>query len=196
MHLVDHRVLGALGVGVLYMGLCGAVFWIWREPLLRFFLMLEQTPATMAVDLAPHIIRVGGRVMICAAVFQVFDAVGIVLSGALRGAGETLWPMAVSALLIATVALAGGAAMRAAFPAPGEPGRVDRPGGLRDRAGPGHVRSLPYGQVAADRPAQPVVGFGTQGHTRNCAGMSDGADAPAVALADVDTFRCRSIMSR
>ena len=30
--------------------------------------------------------------MICAAIFQTFDAFGIVYSGALRGAGDTVWP--------------------------------------------------------------------------------------------------------
>jgi MATE family multidrug resistance protein len=30
--------------------------------------------------------------MIAAAIFQAFDAVGIVYTGALRGAGDTLWP--------------------------------------------------------------------------------------------------------
>jgi MATE family multidrug resistance protein len=39
-----------------------------------------------------RIIEVGAQLMICAAVFQIFDAVGIIYTGALRGAGDTLWP--------------------------------------------------------------------------------------------------------
>ncbi|MCL4209812.1 MAG: hypothetical protein KJZ68_04045, partial [Phycisphaerales bacterium] len=32
------------------------------------------------------------RLMICAAIFQTADALGVVYSGALRGAGDTVWP--------------------------------------------------------------------------------------------------------
>jgi MATE family multidrug resistance protein len=47
----------------------------------------EGDPAT-----ATQVIEIGSRLMICAAVFQTFDAVGIVYTGALRGAGDTLVP--------------------------------------------------------------------------------------------------------
>ena len=40
----------------------------------------------------PDIVRIGGRIMICAAVFQLFDAMGVTYSSALRGAGDTLVP--------------------------------------------------------------------------------------------------------
>ena len=38
------------------------------------------------------LIAIGSKVMIAAAVFQVFDAMAITTSAALRGAGDTLWP--------------------------------------------------------------------------------------------------------
>lgn len=38
------------------------------------------------------VLRVGAKVMIAAAVFQLFDAMAITMSAALRGAGDTLWP--------------------------------------------------------------------------------------------------------
>jgi MATE family multidrug resistance protein len=41
---------------------------------------------------AAEVIAIGSRLMICAAVFQTFDAVGIVYTGALRGAGDTVVP--------------------------------------------------------------------------------------------------------
>lgn len=40
----------------------------------------------------PDIVRIGGNIMICAAVFQLFDALGITYESALRGAGDTVVP--------------------------------------------------------------------------------------------------------
>ncbi|MGD2108191.1 MAG: MATE family efflux transporter [Phycisphaerae bacterium] len=40
----------------------------------------------------PEVVRIGAWVMICAAVFQLFDAFGIQYSAALRGAGDTFVP--------------------------------------------------------------------------------------------------------
>jgi len=40
----------------------------------------------------PEVMDIGRKVMICAAFFQMFDALGITYSCALRGAGETLIP--------------------------------------------------------------------------------------------------------
>ncbi|MFH0981353.1 MAG: MATE family efflux transporter [Planctomycetota bacterium] len=40
----------------------------------------------------PEVIRIGGGVMICAALFQLFDGLGIAYNSALRGAGDTFWP--------------------------------------------------------------------------------------------------------
>ena len=41
---------------------------------------------------APEVVRLGGQIMICAAIFQLFDTVGINYTCALRGAGDTFWP--------------------------------------------------------------------------------------------------------
>jgi MATE family multidrug resistance protein len=58
-----------------------------------------------------RIVRIGGNVMICAAAFQLFDALGIVYIGALRGAGDTRWPMAVSIACSWAVFVGGGIAV-------------------------------------------------------------------------------------
>ncbi|MBI5091048.1 MAG: MATE family efflux transporter [Candidatus Hydrogenedentes bacterium] len=50
----------------------------------------------------PEVIDLGGLLLICAAIFQTFDAINIVVSGALRGAGDTRW-MAVVTVLAAYV---------------------------------------------------------------------------------------------
>ena len=74
----------------------------------------RRTAASAA--LREQIIGIGGKVMICAAFFQLFDAVGIVFSSALRGAGDTRWPMAVLVTLSWTMVAGGGYAMARAFP--------------------------------------------------------------------------------
>jgi MATE family multidrug resistance protein len=40
----------------------------------------------------PEVVRIGGSIMICAAIFQLFDALGIIYNSALRGAGDTFVP--------------------------------------------------------------------------------------------------------
>ncbi len=43
----------------------------------------------------PDVLRLGGPLLLVGAVFQFFDAFGIVTDGALRGAGDTRWPFLV-----------------------------------------------------------------------------------------------------
>ncbi|MHC4982133.1 MAG: MATE family efflux transporter [Planctomycetota bacterium] len=95
-------------VAAAYMGLCGLAFWLFRHAMVAFFVKISETPEPEAMVLAEKIIRIGGRIMICAAVFQLFDAVAIVYGGALRGAGDTLWPMLVTAVLSITIIFGGG----------------------------------------------------------------------------------------
>ncbi len=85
----------ALLISVIYMALCGIMMWTFSAPLVSLFAEGAHTdPATSA-----EIVRIGSRIMLAAAVFQAFDAVGIVYSGALRGAGDTLWPGVVTIVL-------------------------------------------------------------------------------------------------
>ena len=76
-----------LAMAVLYMTICGVLFYIFRHPMVAFFVGGDVSPEDRV-----RIIEIGGKIMICAAVFQTFDAFGIVYTGALRGAGDTLWP--------------------------------------------------------------------------------------------------------
>ncbi len=88
-----------------YMGLCALLFVIFREPLVRFF----------AHDLGPEqideLVRVGALVMVAAAVFQLFDATAITFSGALRGAGDTIWPGVITVILSWVFIVGGGLLM-------------------------------------------------------------------------------------
>lgn len=79
-------------VNMAYMGLCALLFVVFRHDLVRFLLN------DASVD-AAEVVRIGGVVMLLAAVFQVFDAIGITMVGALRGAGDTRWPGIVTVAL-------------------------------------------------------------------------------------------------
>lgn len=68
-----------LGLG--YMSLMALVFLLFGYPLTRLFNPAEE------------VVRIGGRLFLMAAVFQVFDALAIISAGIVRGAGDTRWPM-------------------------------------------------------------------------------------------------------
>ena len=82
------RARAALAVTVAYMVMWAVLMLMMREDLVRIFAIAANSDA----ETVARIIEVGAQLMICAAVFQVFDAVGIIYTGALRGAGDTLWP--------------------------------------------------------------------------------------------------------
>ncbi|HNQ21855.1 MAG TPA: MATE family efflux transporter [Phycisphaerae bacterium] len=67
-------------VTTLYMGALSALYLLWGGTLIGWF------------NDSPEVVRIGAAVMVCAAVFQLFDAAGITYSAALRGAGDTFWP--------------------------------------------------------------------------------------------------------
>lgn len=96
----------ALKLALGYMGLCALVFVALREPLVRVFVPEQSSPTDAA-----EVVRIGAQVLIAAAVFQLFDAIAIVLSGALRGAGDAVWPGVVMASLSWVVLLGGGTAI-------------------------------------------------------------------------------------
>lgn len=99
-----HRARLGVGMAMVYMTVCGILIAVFREPLLTLFTMGERTSPEDAAE----ILRIGGGMMICAAVFQTFDALGIVYSGALRGAGDTIFPGLVTVALSWTVIVGGG----------------------------------------------------------------------------------------
>ena len=94
-----------------YMGLCALGFFLFRHQLVEFFLPTDDNADSLDV-----VRRVGAMALICAAVFQLFDALGMVLIGALRGAGDTIWPGLATAALSWTVIVGGGALLAATLP--------------------------------------------------------------------------------
>jgi MATE family multidrug resistance protein len=104
--LARRRVHVAVSAAMVYMGICGVLFTIFRYPLVRFFVHVSPDQAMNA----EVIVGIGAKVLVCAAVFQLFDAIGIVYIGALRGAGDTRWPMVVTMALSWGLVIGGGVA--------------------------------------------------------------------------------------
>jgi len=85
--LAASRTWLAFRIGIIYMGICGVGFFLFKEQLVEVFIS-KDTPLEDRVE----IVRLGSYVLIAAAIFQLFDAVAIILTAALRGAGDTVWP--------------------------------------------------------------------------------------------------------
>ncbi len=101
------RSITGLKLNMLYMGVVGVLFFALRHPLVRLF------------NADPVVITAGGFVLIWAAIFQVFDAMGITFMNALRGAGDTRWPAILMAVVCWGVFVTGGLLMAAYVPALG-----------------------------------------------------------------------------
>jgi len=116
--LARHRAHRALMLTGGYMGLCAIMFVLFRMPMIDLFIRempLGMSPARVQ-ELVPHIRRAGSIIFLCAAAFQVFDAIGIIYIGALRGAGDTLWPMLVTIAASWGIILGGGTLLATLFP--------------------------------------------------------------------------------
>ncbi len=109
--VAQHRARIGLGVALAYMTTCAALFFFLREPLVALFVGGDASP-----EQAAHIIDVGVKLMVCAALFQTVDAIGIVYTGALRGAGDTVFPGIVTMIYSWLFVVVGGWAMIEFFP--------------------------------------------------------------------------------
>jgi len=74
-----------LKIALVYMGLVGICFLLFRESIMAFWSSDDK------------VIEVGSKILILAAFYQVFHAARAIYSGSLRGAGDTLWLAIVSA---------------------------------------------------------------------------------------------------
>jgi len=90
------RARTAILMGMGYMFLMGVAFFVFREQLIGLFLGRAETVREAATHLT--IVGLGARILILAAVFQVFDAMGIVASSALKGAGDTRFPALITVI--------------------------------------------------------------------------------------------------
>ncbi|MHC4795364.1 MAG: MATE family efflux transporter [Planctomycetota bacterium] len=90
--------LGTL-INMIYMGVMAVIFVLFG----REFMQIFSDDAT--------VINIGTQLMVFVAIFQLFDAVAITYSNALRGAGDTLWPGMVSSIQAWTIMVGGGTLM-------------------------------------------------------------------------------------
>jgi putative MATE family efflux protein len=74
-------VISCLVLVLVLMGMLGAIFFVCRYPLVRLF--TED----------PRVVGVAAHLLTFVALFQLFDACGLIATGVLRGAGDTRWPM-------------------------------------------------------------------------------------------------------
>jgi MATE family multidrug resistance protein len=100
--LAEHRFWLALKISAVYMGLCGVVFVVFRQPLIGLFVEARASP-----ELAAEMVRLGSMMLIATAAFQLFDAGAMVTSGALRGAGDTVFP-GIATIVASWVVIVGG----------------------------------------------------------------------------------------
>lgn len=104
--LAAHRAWAGLGLALGYMGFCAVCFLVFRREMVELFIE-PQTPD----DVRAMLISLGGKFLIATAAFQVFDAVAMTLSGALRGAGDTVWVGVATVVMSWTIIVAGGLAL-------------------------------------------------------------------------------------
>jgi MATE family multidrug resistance protein len=101
--IAESRAWLAVKLALVYMGVCAIVFFVFREQLIRAFVR-EDTPAEQ-ID---RLVQLGSGFLIATAAFQLFDAVAMTLSGALRGAGDTKVPGVATVVLSWTIIVGGG----------------------------------------------------------------------------------------
>jgi len=78
---VKARTYTALRIGMVYMVVMGIIFAVLGDRLIELVFAPEEA----------LVVSLGHQLLILAAVFQLFDAICIVMGGALRGAGDTRW---------------------------------------------------------------------------------------------------------
>ena len=79
IEIAVQRVYEGLFLALSYMMLMGVMYLTLRGPFMAFF------------NTDPEVIQAGKNILLCVAVFQLFDALNFTFAGALRGAGDTHW---------------------------------------------------------------------------------------------------------
>jgi MATE family multidrug resistance protein len=100
-----------LRVSLVYMGFVGLCFFVFRHELMAFW--------TTDTERDRAVIEAGANILICAAMYQIFHAARTIYSGALRGAGDTVWLAIVSGAGAVLILGMGGAIIVVLFPSLG-----------------------------------------------------------------------------
>ncbi|NUQ53856.1 MAG: MATE family efflux transporter [Phycisphaerales bacterium] len=109
--LAESRAWLATKLAVVYMGICGVLFVVFRADLIRLFIE-DGTPP----DQISELVRLGSMMLIATAAFQLFDATAMVMSGALRGAGDTVFAGVATVIASWVIIVGGGFFMIRVFP--------------------------------------------------------------------------------
>jgi MATE family multidrug resistance protein len=96
--LAERRAHLGFNIVLFYMLACGLGFFLFRHKLIQLF------------SHDPEVLRVGSIVLVFIAGYQLFDAMFVIYSSALRGAGDTLVPTIVQVTLVWSIVVGGGAA--------------------------------------------------------------------------------------
>ncbi|MFI4881310.1 MAG: MATE family efflux transporter [Phycisphaerales bacterium JB064] len=103
LDLAEKRAWLGMGLGIAYMGTCATCFIVFREQLMGLFVTEDMDPESAA-----ELVRVGSMILIAGAVFQMFDAIAVTVTGALRGAGDTFVPSLLTIVLSWLLIVGGG----------------------------------------------------------------------------------------
>lgn len=82
------RTYTAMRIAMGYMVFMGMIFALFGDKIILFVFQTE-----------PEVARLGHQILILVAFFQAFDAINIISTGALRGAGDTRWMMVMTFLM-------------------------------------------------------------------------------------------------
>jgi MATE family multidrug resistance protein len=105
--LAERRAHLGFALSAVYMVACGVVLYLGRHLLIGLF----TEDAT--------VLSLGATLLVFAAIYQFFDALYIAYNGALRGAGDTLFPAIATAVLCWGIAVGGGRLVAVYLPALG-----------------------------------------------------------------------------
>lgn len=109
--LAAHRAALGIRIAMIYMGTCGILFVIFRYQMIDLFIPAGTPPQERLL-----LLQLGGTFLIATATFQIFDAVAMTISGALRGAGDTHFIGIVTIIASWTIMVGGGLFMMRFFP--------------------------------------------------------------------------------
>jgi len=96
-----------LRVTLVYMAIVGVCFFVFRKALMGLWSSDDQ------------VIQAGVRILICAAIYQLFYGARVIYAGSLRGAGDTVWLAIVSGFGALVVLWLGGWLVTKLFPSLG-----------------------------------------------------------------------------
>jgi MATE family multidrug resistance protein len=109
--LAQNRAWLGVRISLIYMGVCGLVFAFFPRQLVGLF--IERSSSAQDVE---QLLHLGRNFLLATAAFQLFDAVAMTLSGALRGAGDTTVPGVLTVICAWGIIVGGGLALRRLAP--------------------------------------------------------------------------------